>query len=354
MISNYTVAKLQTANQTIDEVFRSNLDGITAELESSSSSSSNNDEWIGDLVCDSEDGAVSEHGENEISDKCSSSEYAGNGLMKNNSFRMKEHLTCVKDQGDRGTCVAFAVVAGMETRASIEGNGKRNFSEQFAWYDAKVHYDWWNRYEYGTDIKSLVKGLYKDDRKVSMESDWQYNRSEDMKDYNSSTKKHADSCDGYYGEYCTNFAFQAKEEKVGRDWVYTRPGRGHDGRKIKDYDSFFNFLRKEHSLDKAISYISNKKPVVLGFAATNRFNNAGTSSSFIDYYSSDSEIGGHAVLLVGYIKNSNLPSSAPKGEEGGYFIAKNSWGTTNGDCGYYYLSYKYVRKQAHRMVAILD
>lgn len=46
--------------------------------------------------------------------------------------------------------------------------------------------------------------------------------------------------------------------------------------------------------------------------------------------------GGHAMLLVGYLKNAPIP----------YFIFKNSWGEDRGNDGYYYLSYDYVKEYA--------
>lgn len=46
--------------------------------------------------------------------------------------------------------------------------------------------------------------------------------------------------------------------------------------------------------------------------------------------------GGHAMLLVGYNKTGPIP----------YFIFKNSWGTSQGNAGYYYLSYDYIIEYA--------
>ncbi len=43
--------------------------------------------------------------------------------------------------------------------------------------------------------------------------------------------------------------------------------------------------------------------------------------------------GGHAMLIVGYNRQNNIK----------YFIVRNSWGTSVGHHGYYYLSYDYVQ-----------
>ena len=52
--------------------------------------------------------------------------------------------------------------------------------------------------------------------------------------------------------------------------------------------------------------------------------------------------GGHCMLLVGYVANADLPPGTPPGAGGGYFICKNSWGSTYGDGGYCYLPDSWV------------
>ena len=47
-------------------------------------------------------------------------------------------------------------------------------------------------------------------------------------------------------------------------------------------------------------------------------------------------LGGHAVCLVGYDDNF-------KNTRNGYFIAKNSWGPTWGDKGYFYMPYAVIQ-----------
>ena len=53
-------------------------------------------------------------------------------------------------------------------------------------------------------------------------------------------------------------------------------------------------------------------------------------------YRRDSLLGGHAVTIVGYndlLKNGNTT---------GYFVVQNSWGTSWGVHGLFYLPYSYV------------
>ncbi len=53
--------------------------------------------------------------------------------------------------------------------------------------------------------------------------------------------------------------------------------------------------------------------------------------------SSDTCIGGHAVVLVGYDDNKEMPDGSK-----GAFLVRNSWGTSWGIEGYFWMSYNYV------------
>lgn len=63
------------------------------------------------------------------------------------------------------------------------------------------------------------------------------------------------------------------------------------------------------------------------------------NSTYKCYYNPSEAIGGHAVVIVGWDDNfdRNKFNTAPPGD--GAFIAKNSWGSTWGESGYFYVSY---------------
>ena len=52
-------------------------------------------------------------------------------------------------------------------------------------------------------------------------------------------------------------------------------------------------------------------------------------------YTTGSYLGGHAILIVGYTDD-------PSVDGGGYFIVKNSWGTSWGEGGYFNIAYSQI------------
>jgi C1A family cysteine protease len=78
-------------------------------------------------------------------------------------------------------------------------------------------------------------------------------------------------------------------------------------------------------------------PVVIGMEVYESFEGDDVASSgFVPMPKRGEQIlGGHAVLVVGYQNSADWPG-------GGYLIVKNSWSRNWGDKGYFYLPYKYV------------
>ncbi len=83
----------------------------------------------------------------------------------------------------------------------------------------------------------------------------------------------------------------------------------------------------------------NKDPFVVGIAIYTTFQTYTVASSgYVPMPNTQTEdfLGGHAVVCVGY--NDNLVRNGYSG----YWIMRNSWGTTWGDRGYFYLPYAYL------------
>ncbi len=94
--------------------------------------------------------------------------------------------------------------------------------------------------------------------------------------------------------------------------------------------------------------IANNKPVMMGFNVYDNtryqyFEGLGTSSYTYNPLTSGGKLvqgarllGGHAVPIIGYINDSTQPG-------GGVFICQNSWSTSWGYHGYFYLPYSVLR-----------
>ena len=291
--------------------------------------------------------------------RCSASDYHSDGLYKNSDYALKYNTTCMKDQGNRGTCVAFVINAAIETQGYVKDGKAFNLSEQFTYFNGEIMGGSSNgkngRYDYGLNTNKTLKVLDKENASLQLETRWAYNPSWSMANNINSNDKWSNSCDAYNGEKCTNRAFQATESKEScgwfcTNWVYTVPSMSSSyDFEVTDYDNFWSSWNKDGSLDQAISYVNAGKPVIAGFTVRNYMWQKASSSGdgYIRYQDhNDSNEGGHAFLIIGFVKNADLPDGVTNAREEGYFIVKNSWGITAGDCGYLYIDYKYMRKEA--------
>jgi len=118
-----------------------------------------------------------------------------------------------------------------------------------------------------------------------------------------------------------------------------------------DYTRNFKLLPPKKCYDKAMlnrvrsaAHIYNdltviklcllsKIPFILGFRLYESFNSAETArTGIVQMPNTDTEtwLGGHAVVCVGYKDDTR------------HFIMRNSWGTSWGDNGYFYMPYEYL------------
>ena len=78
------------------------------------------------------------------------------------------------------------------------------------------------------------------------------------------------------------------------------------------------------------------------------------ANGYVVWRASDKIKGGHAVLIVGFVRNDDLPGVAPRAPDAGYFVVKNSWGTDNGDCGFLYIPFTLFEHAAFAFYVLDD
>ena len=94
-----------------------------------------------------------------------------------------------------------------------------------------------------------------------------------------------------------------------------------------------NYRSVPRNLDSMKAVLSNRQPIAFGFTVYESFESQGVASTGIVPMPTRSErtLGGHEVLLVGYLKS-----------EPNYGLVRNSWGTSWGIAGYFLMPWAYI------------
>jgi C1A family cysteine protease len=87
-----------------------------------------------------------------------------------------------------------------------------------------------------------------------------------------------------------------------------------------------------NNLDDIRQALTLSKPVILGLDVFESFEGSeiAKTGKMPMPLKSEQNLGGHSVLVVGYV------------DAGSYLIVRNSWGSTWGDKGYFYMPYQYL------------
>jgi C1A family cysteine protease len=193
-------------------------------------------------------------------------------------------MSPVRDQGEEGTCVAFAVACGMkEYQEAMDYNAAIEMSPRFLYSSCKMIDGYPD--EEGTTVRTAMKVLKK--RGTCRERFWPYR----------------------------------PHQKDG-----PRPGARKDAARFKEksYARILNLPELKMSL-------ASKGPCVCGVKVFGGMMK--TRTGVVPMPRKDeAPLGGHAICLVGYSDKKKLVKF------------KNSWGKRWGEGGYGYLPYKYIDK----------
>ncbi len=283
-------------------------------------------------TCEAENGF--EDGTDGAAGTCGS--YAPNGLMRNVDFPLRDDLTCVRSQGRRGTCVAFGTTAAVETAVHVTNGNKVNLSEQHAYWYGEIGVGFSGRYSYGLNTLDYVLDVESSGYELKKERVWNYNPSLSMGAQSGNT--YPNSCVGYFGEECTDYAFQSVENQILGFFVHPDPNPNAGAFSITQA---VEIGTDTAGLDFAQWVLDAEIGLVVAVDVTASFR-APNADGYVTYTPNEAVLGGHAMHVAGWVPNADLPALAPTGSGGGYYVLKNSWGEAAGDCGYYYVPYDYL------------
>lgn len=303
-------------------------------------------------VCSTEVGYETAGGDSEVSQRCEVGAYSPLGITAHATWPLKDDITCIKDQGDRGTCAAHAIAAAVESDVLIHGGPAENVGEQNIYFFGKLNVDWWARYTDGLQLGATLDALDAENYLIQYESVWNYNRSLSRGAYAPSSASYPDSCDpsNYFGEQCTNFAFQGPEDLSRNPARYTHPHySATSGREIRAWSYATmspGLLAPELSASAAVLLLESEVPILISMSVPPAFFDP-APGGYVNHVPGQVGSGSHLVLAVGFVANSALPAGAPLDPAGvGYFVIKNSWGIYYGDCGFAYASYDFMTRWA--------
>lgn len=223
----------------------------------------------------------------------------------------------IRDQGERSTCVSFAINAAFELAYAREHTAI-DLSEQNTYLQGKAIEQDWDVAGLYPDV--VLEGLAERPVPLVEEQYWPYNR------YNF-------DCAAYHAEYPEATCSETEAQGGGDELhdpdptVLTAPGyqivEGH---------------RLYASLGRIKQALYRGYPVVATINSNSDFVIATFKDGVVSWViraDSCSSVCGHAVAIVGY-------QDDPDVDGGGYVIIKNSWDDYWGDGGFAYATYEWV------------
>jgi len=316
------------------------------------------------------------------SDRDGSGTISPDGIVANHSWALKPYITCVKAQGNRGSCTGFANTSAIEILVGKTHGPRVNLSEQGYYNRARTAWD--NPANFGDGHTSIIgfQGMQEEGFLLYFENQWNYNPSP-SRTANKATQTYSDSCVGY-SETCSNTVHQSQAVCVSTPFGkqicgYFVPNKNpnNQGYRIGDSVALWDETNPNASLFWMILHLAMGHPLVLGAPIINAWDEA-FDDGWMPYPSflictgpqlcpdapgplpiCDCHVprGGHGSSIVGYIFNDDLQSllpNAPPGLGGGYFIVKNSWGNEWGDGGFIYVPFQFVVDSAGDVTALLE
>jgi hypothetical protein len=290
------------------------------------------------------------------------------GYARRYHFPLRNFVSPVKDQGERGLCWAFAAIAAVESRDQVQLGTTPDLSEQFLANRVKLLWEPNNFLDGGSAAFALNTA---EDRfqRLPVETTWTYNPAVGRPDnaFDSGVVGTPASYSGAcklenYNGTCSETAHQSEgvctSVQVGTFCsfvIQSFPDAGLRGSRVlpvwaSGQSWNVGIFRAHLAAGRSLIGVF---PIYEGFSAVPTVGpTRGIVSSYLRQMRDkkgklvDGSSGDHLAQIVGFVSNEqlSLPGGPPSTVGGGgYFILRNSWGCTVGDAGYYYVPADYVR-----------
>ena len=280
------------------------------------------------------------------------------------SWPLKDFITPIKSQSARGTCAAHAITAGVETFLwRWHGLQLLDLSEQELYGVARAR---WFPDDFHEGLPTPDVTTEMDDTNFHQHGEvvWSYNHSysritdEDDETYSDSCVDYAETCRNtaaQMGIYCTgNDSSTCIDVTPFEEGVLEGNPTATSSHDLEARVFLWDSFDKTGSLASIRAYLASGYPVVIGANVTSQLKNASAGSPWV-YRTDQSTVGGHAMLLVGYLKVSDLDDTYYLGPEGGHvYIVKNSWGCGYGDGGLAYIHTNWMKEYVKSATALTD
>jgi hypothetical protein len=273
------------------------------------------------------------------------------GIWQQHRFPLKWYATCVKNQGNRGSCVSFGITGAVEAGYAAKHSRWMNLSEERLYYKEKYPTSFGDGLSTSGSMTNMISSSFT----YPFENRWDYNPSYSRTEVSVPPffSFYTNSCNGYTGEHCSNTSHQGDYTCID---VGAQRFCGFDGNAPGDSNvrltgnmQLLSLLTPDLGMSLGRVFLGLKVPLVLALDVTPSFDNASSNGVVTYVGGGETSRGGHAVSVMGFVNNDKLPANIPAGAGGGYFIVKNSWGSCWKDGGYIYLPYSWIKQYAYML-----